>query len=224
MLVEIRAGEGGDDAKAFVHELATIYARYATLKNLNVTIVDTGVGSATLQISGRGSFAAFEQESGKHVVQRCPPTERGGRRHTSTVSVGVLPIFSFVGAPISDREIEITFQNASGPGGQGVNTCKSACRMKHLPTGISVKSQVHRSPQQNKSHAYTLLCGRVQEQKFAEQNSEYASRRKQMLGDSGRGGSRRTYNFYSSVITDHITGRKTNDIKAILKGRLDILQ
>jgi peptide chain release factor 1 len=168
-------------------------------------------------------MSAFESESGKHVVQRCPPTERGSRRHTSTVSVGVLPVFAFKGTPILDKDIEITFQNASGPGGQGVNSCKSACRMRHIPTGISVKSQVHRSPIQNQSHAYKLLCGRVQEQKFLEQNAEYAARRKKVLGNTGRGGSRRVYNFYKGFVADHITGKQTNDIKGIMKGRLDLV-
>ncbi len=180
-------------------------------------------GSSTLEISGKGSLSVFENESGKHVVQRCPPTERSGRRHTSTITVGVLPIFAFKGAAIRDEDIEITFQNASGPGGQGVNTCKSACRMKHIPTGIFVKSQVHRSPQQNKAHAYSLLCGRVQEQKFIEQNTEYAEKRKKILGNTGRGGARRTYCFYKGFVSDHISGRKTNDIKGIMKGDLDLL-
>lgn len=219
----MRAGEGGEDAKNFVHELASIYVRYATKKNLNITIVDVDYGSTTLEISGVNSFAIFGNESGKHVVQRCPPSEKGGRRHTSTVSVGVLPLFAFKSANIRDEDIEITFQNASGPGGQGVNTCKSACRMKHIPTGISVKSQVHRSPQQNKAHAYSLLCGRVQEQKFAEQNQEYSMKRKALLGNTGRGGARRTYCFYKGFVSDHTTGRKTNDIKEIMKGNLDIL-
>lgn len=223
MLVEIRAGEGGEDAKSFVHELASIYVRYATQKGLSVAIIDAAAGSATLEVSGSGAFAAFENESGKHVVQRCPPTERGGRRHTSMVSVGVLPVFSFQGAPINDNDIEITFQNASGPGGQGVNTCKSACRMRHIPTGIAVKSQVHRSPQQNKAHAYKLLCGRVQETKFAQQNSAYAERRKKILGDTGRGGARRTYNFYKGFVVDHETGKQTNDVKGIMKGKLDLI-
>lgn len=222
-MVEIKAGEGGLDAKAFVHELASIYVRYASLKNLTVSLVDTAPGSATLEISGKGALLVFESESGKHVVQRCPPSERGGRRHTSMVSVGVLPVFSFTGTPILDKDIEIIFQNASGPGGQGVNTCKSACRMKHIPTGIYVKSQVHRSPQQNRSHAYQLLCGRVQEQKFAEQNNEYAVRRKLMLGDTGRGGARRTYNLYKNFIADHLTGKRTNDVKSVMKGNLDLL-
>jgi peptide chain release factor 1 len=170
-------------------------SKYATKKNLKLTIVDIDYGSSTLEISGKDALAAFENESGKHVVQRCPPSERSGRRHTSTVSVGVLPLFAFKSATIKDEDIEITFQNASGPGGQGVNTCKSACRMKHIPTGIAVKSQVHRSPQQNKAHAYSLLCGRVQERKFAEQNGEYAVKRKKALGDTGRGGARRTLLF-----------------------------
>jgi peptide chain release factor 1 len=168
-------------------------------------------------------MAAFENESGKHVVQRCPPSERSGRRHTSTVSVGVLPLFAFKSAVIRDEDIEITFQNASGPGGQGVNTCKSACRMKHIPTGIAVKSQVHRSPQQNKSHAYSLLCGRVQEKKFAEQNGEYATKRKRLLANTGRGGARRTYCFYKGFVSDHITGKKCHNIKEVMKGNLDLL-
>ena len=223
-LVEIRAGEGGDDAKNFVHELASIYVRYAAANGLGVAIVDVSAGSSTLQIKGPRAAALFEHENGKHVVQRCPPSERGGRRHTSMVSVGVLPVFSFVGTPIPERDIETTaLCPSSGPGGQGVNTTYSACRMRHIPTGITVKSQVHRSYVQNKAHAYELLCGRVREQQFAAQNSEYSSRRKALLGDTGRGGARRTYNFYKGFVVDHLTGKQTNDVKAITKGRLDIL-
>jgi peptide chain release factor 1 len=95
--------------------------------------------------------------------------------------------------------------------------------MKHIPTGIAVKSQVHRSPQQNKSHAYALLCGRVQEQKFAAQNKEYAARRKKILGDTGRGGARRTYCFYKGFVSDHVTGKKTHNIKEVVKGNLGLL-
>lgn len=193
------------------------------MHNLKTEIVDSSAGSLTLEVSGHNVLKLFEKESGKHVIQRCPPTERGGRRHTSTVSVGVLPVFSFSGTPIKEKDIDISFQNASGPGGQGVNTCKSACRMTHRPTGISVKSQVHRSPQQNKSHAYRLLCGRVQEQEFAQKNQQYADRRKSLLGDTGRGGARRTYNLYKNIIIDHLSGKQTNDIKAIMKGNIHIL-
>lgn len=96
--------------------------------------------------------------------------------------------------------------------------------MKHIPTGISVKSQVHRSPIQNKAHAYKLLCGRVQEQKFCQQNAEYAAKRKKALSDTGRGGAIRTYNFYKGFIVDHTTNKQTNDIKGVLKGRLDLLK
>lgn len=95
--------------------------------------------------------------------------------------------------------------------------------MKHIPTGIFVKSQVHRSPQQNKAHAYSLLCGRVQEQKFSEQNKEYAEKRKSVLSNTGRGGSRRTYCFYKGYVSDHLTGKQTNNIKDIMKGNLDII-
>lgn len=222
-MVEIRFGEGGRDSKDFVDELTGMYGRYCANRQLKCELLDCWDGGSSMLVSGSGAWAAFKTESGKHVVQRCPPTERGGRRHTSMVTVAVLPVFEASAAPIREGDIEVSFQTSRGPGGQGVNTSNTCCRMHHKPTGVAVRVQVYRSQQQNRAMAYKLLCGRVQDDALARQNAAYGERRRAMLGDSGRGGARRTYNFYKGFVADHGTGRQTNDIKAVMKGKLEVL-
>lgn len=190
---------------------------------MKVEIVDSASGSATLEVSGSGSLAAFENESGKHVVQRCPPTERGSRRHTSTVSVGVLPVLNIQVVKIKEDDIEIITQRGHGPGGQHQNKTDSAVRMKHIPTGISVFIN-GRDQHQNRTTARRILSGRVQDHYYSLQNAEYATKRKSLLGDRGRGGARRTYNIFKGFVVDHVLGTRTNDVKAIMKGNLDLLR
>lgn len=165
----------------------------------------------------------FSNESGKHTIQRCPETERGGRRHSSVVSVGILPLLSLNVVKIQEKDIETIFQRGSGAGGQNQNKVASAVRMKHLPTGLSVFIN-GRDQGQNKKRAYEILSGRIQDYYYNQQNEEYARKRKNLLGDSGRGGSKRTWNFYKGFITDHSTGKQTYDIKSILKGNLNLLR
>ena len=222
-MVEIRAGEGGKDSKNFVSELAEIYLRYARNKNLLTEILNSEDGSMSLQISGSSAWKAFELESGKHVIQRCPPTERGGRRHTSAISVAILPLREFGDYSLKEADLEIIFQKGKvRAGGQNANKVNSAVRMKHIPSGLSVFIN-GRDQGQNKSKAYEILAGRVYDHYYALENAEYSAKRKNILGDGGRGGAARTYNLYKSIIVDHRTGKQTNDVKSILKGELDLI-
>lgn len=223
-MVEIRAGEGGLDSKNFVEELTGIYGNYCKHRNLKCELLDADSGWASLCVSGKEAWTAFEHESGKHVIQRCPESERGGRRHTSLVSVAVLPVFQVRSIKLQESDLDITYMASRGPGGQGVNTTNSACRMVHRSTGLSVRVQVYRSQQQNRALALELLGGRVQDHQNALDNAAYADKRRNLLGDGGRGGAVRTYNLYKSIVVDHRTGRQTNDIKSIMKGDLDLVR
>lgn len=223
LMVEIRAGEGGQDSKNFVEELTGIYGNYCRRHHLKCELLDADAGWASLCVSGKKAWAAFQNESGKHVVQRCPESERGGRRHTSLVSVAVLPVFQVRSISLQESDLEITYMTSRGPGGQGVNTTNSACRMVHIPTGLSVRVQVYRSQHQNRAMALQLLSGRLQEQQYAQDNSAYADKRRNLLGDGGRGSAARTYNFYKTIVVDHRSGKQTNDIKSIMKGNLDLI-
>ena len=177
----------------------------------------------TIQFSGIGVWNLFANESGKHIVQRCPETERGERRHTSVVSVGVHPLLSLNVVNIQEKDIEITCQRGHGSGGQNQNKVASAVRMKHKPTGLSVFIN-GRDQQQNKKRAYEILSGRIQDYYYSQQNQEYSAKRKALLGDSGRGGSKRTWNFYKGFIVDHSSNKQTYDVKSVVKGNLDILR
>ena len=134
-----------------------------------------------------------------------------------------MPLLNIKTVEIRDKDIETAFQRGSGPGGQAKNKTSSACRMKHIPTGISVFIENEREQIRNKKLAYEILCGRVQDFYYSQQNTEYADQRKALLGDTGRGGARRTWNLYKSIIIDHVTNKQTNDVKAVLKGRLDLI-
>jgi len=139
------------------------------------------------------------------------------------VSVAVLPIFAPKTVAIRESDIEVSYAASGGPGGQGVNTTNSAVRMRHKPTGLWVRVTTSRSQQMNKATAKRLLAGRIQEREYAAQNAQYAEKRKAMLGDTGRGGSRRTYNFFKGFVSDHVRGTQTYDLKGVMKGRLELL-
>lgn len=181
-------------------------------------------GHKILQIKGPGAGKAFQHEGGKHCVQRIPETESKGRKQTSIVSVGILPIKKETGdEELRESDLEITFQTGKqGAGGQNVNKVASAVRMKHVPTGMTVFIN-GRDQHKNKEEARKILTQRVNDEKRAKTNAEYASFRKAQMGNGSRSDKIRTYNFMESRVVDHRLGTKTHNVKAIMKGEFDIL-
>lgn len=200
-----------------MEELASVYLKYAAKKNLKSEIVSSSDGSITLEFRGHGVWNAFKNEPGKHVVQRCH-----GKRQTSVVAVGVLPIFEFSKQQLKDDEIEIKTQNGHGPGGQHQNKTASAVRMVHKPTGLQVFIN-GRSQQDNRRLAREILTARVNQHLLEQNQSAYSAERRGQLGDTSRGDKVRTYNFYKNLVHDHRLDRKTTQIKDVMKGDLDLL-
>ena len=222
-MVEIQAGEGGDDAKLFVTDLLDMYQKYAQQRNLKSEVLHSAAGHKIVQFSGVGAGRAFRNETGKHVVQRNPPTENNGRRHTSVVSVAVLPLPPEKETEsLPESELEIQAITGTGPGGQNRNKVASCIRMRHKPTGITVVID-NRDQWQNRRDALRILTARVNEKQWSEVRSKYDSARKQVLGDAGRGDKVRTYNFIQSRVVDHRLNKKSSQIKRILKGELQLL-
>jgi peptide chain release factor 1 len=229
LILELHAGEGGKDSKLFIHDLLSAYIRYAANRGFQTEIIGEEDGHSTLKIMGRGVWQAFQNEPGKHVVQRVPPTERNGRRQTSILTVAVLPLPpEHTQDPLRDKDLEVITQTGKQKaGGQNVNKTASAVRMKHKPTGLSVFIN-GRDQGQNKQEALRILTYRVNEQKRQLVENDYNSNRKdQMLcgGDrlGGRGDKVRTINFIDSRVVDHRLGRKTKNVKAFMKGDFDVL-
>jgi peptide chain release factor 1 len=221
--LEIRAGEGGDDSKNFVNTLRDIYSKYIIKNNLKEELLNDEYGHVTIRIWGKSVWKFFKYESGKHVVQRVPSNGKG-KKHTSIVTVGVLPVppdNSYI--PLPRAELDIIAQTGKqNAGGQNVNKVASAIRAKHIPTGISVFIN-GRDQHQNKEMAIKVLTLKVNEERIGKQNDEYSSLRKSILGNSCRGDKIRTYNFLESRVVDHRFNIKTSNVKAIMSGEINIL-
>lgn len=227
VLLEIRAGTGGDEAGLFAAELFRMYARYAERNRWKMEILssnETGIGGykeIIALIQGRGAYSRLKFEKGVHRVQRVPVTESSGRIHTSTVTVAVLPEADDVDVKIDDNEIKVDVFRSSGPGGQSVNTTDSAVRLTHIPTGIVVSCQDEKSQHKNKSKALRILRARLQEAARLEQEAEISSERRQQVGTGERSEKIRTYNFPQTRVTDHRIGYTHHQLPMFLDGDLD---
>jgi peptide chain release factor 1 len=229
VIMEIRAGTGGEEAALFAADLLRMYIRHAESRGWKVEMLSahpTGIGGmkeVILGIEGKGAFRNLRYESGVHRVQRIPVTESSGRIHTSTVTVAVLPEAEEVEVQIDPKDLRVDVFRATGPGGQGVNTTDSAVRITHLPTGLVVSCQDERSQHKNKAKALKVLRARLLEQARAEQEQQIAEARRQQVGTGDRSERIRTYNFPQGRVTDHRIGLTLHNLQAILEGDLDEL-
>jgi len=227
VIVEIRAGAGGDEAGIFAGDLFRMYSRYAEEQRWKVEVLsahETGVGGykeIVFEVRGHGAFSRLKYESGVHRVQRVPVTESSGRIHTSTATVAVLPEAEDVELEVSPADLRIDTYRASGAGGQHVNRTESAVRLTHLPTGIVVECQDERSQIKNKDKAMRVLRSRVQDYYQSRVEAEYDEFRKSRVGSGDRSERIRTYNFPENRIADHRTGFKAYNLDAVLSGALD---
>jgi len=227
VIIEVRAGAGGDEASIFAGDLVHMYQRYAQKKGWKFAELDSnstsldGYKTFIGRIEGLGVYDALKQESGVHRVQRIPKTEKGGRIHTSTASVAILPVVDEREVVINPNDLEISFFRSSGPGGQNVNKVETAVRIVHKPTGVVVASQSERSQNANKENAMGVLRARIFEAMREQQVASMGALRNEQIGSNERSEKIRTYNFPEDRITDHRIGKKFHNIPKILEGNLD---
>ncbi len=227
IIMEIRAGVGGEEAALFANDLFRMYSRYAQDHDLKTQILDyqqtdiKGLKQVIFEISGENIYEKLKNEAGVHRVQRIPKTEKSGRVHTSTATVAVLPKPDKTQIDIKPQDIRFEVCKASGPGGQYVNKRMTAVRMVHLPTGLVVTSQSERSLQQNKENALAILSARLLEQKQKELEKELGGARRSQIGTASREEKIRTYNFPQDRVTDHRINKNWHDIESIMEGRID---
>jgi len=227
VIVEIRAGAGGDEAGLFAADLYRMYTRYAERQGWNTELLNgrsTGVGGfkeVIFGVKGRGAFSRFKFESGVHRVQRIPITESSGRIHTSTATVAVLPEVDEVEVRIAPKDLEIEAYGASGPGGQHMQKNATAIRITHKPTRVVVACESERSQTQNKLRALAILRARLYEQEQRKQEAEVAKARRAQVGTGERSEKIRTYNFPQNRVTDHRVGLTLHRLQGVLDGNLD---
>ena len=225
--IEIRAGAGGDEAGIFAADLLRMYTRYAESRKWKTSILEenrTGVGGykeVILMVKGRGAYSRFKYESGVHRVQRVPITESQGRIHTSTITVAVMPEIDDVDITIDPRDLDITAEFSSGPGGQHMQKNATAARVIHRPSGLMVKIQTERSLTQNKNLGIAIIQARLQEMEEAKQNAEVAAERKSQVGSGDRSEKIRTYNYPQSRVTDHRISFSSYNLQTVIDGDLD---
>ena len=230
VILEVRAGAGGDEAALFAAELLRMYTRYAQrhrftpeVLSVNETGID-GIKEAIVQVRGDGAYSRLKFEGGVHRVQRIPATESSGRIHTSTATVVVMPEADEVEITIDeDKDIRIDIKRSSGPGGQSVNTTDSAVRITHLPTGLVVEIQDEKSQHKNKAKAMSVLRSRLLDLQIQEQRAADSAARKSMVGGGDRSEKVRTYNFPQDRVTDHRIGKTVHNIPSVMAGEIDDL-
>ena len=233
VLIEIRAGTGGDEAAIFAGDLFKMYSKFALAMDWGQKVLDshsTNLGGfkevifelkSTKQSKEKDVFSTIKYEGGVHRVQRIPKTEKTGRVHTSTATVAVLPKPKTTEIKINPGDLKLGYFKASGPGGQYVNKTESAVRIVHLPTGIMVASQSERNQLQNKENAMAILVAKLYEVKEQEQQSKIAGKRKSQIGQAKRAEKIRTYNFPQDRVTDHRVKKSWHDIEGIMEGKID---
>lgn len=229
VVVEIRAGAGGDEAALFAAEIYRMYLHYAESKRWKVELVECeeigigGMKNVTFMIDGQGAYSMMKYESGVHRVQRVPETESGGRIHTSTITVAVMPEAEDVDVHIDEKDIRIDVMRASGNGGQCVNTTDSAVRLTHYPTGIVIYSQTEKSQLQNKEKAFRLLRSKLYDLELERRQNEESEARRSQIGTGDRSEKIRTYNFPQGRVTEHRIKLTLYKIDSVMDGDLDEL-
>ena len=227
VILEIRAGTGGDEATLFAAEVLRMYSRYAERQGWKLEVMevaDTGVGGikeAIAMIEGDKVYSKMRYESGVHRVQRVPQTETAGRIHTSAITVAVLPEAEEVDVQIDQKDLRVDYFCSSGPGGQSVNTTYSAVRLTHLPTNVVVSMQDEKSQIKNKEKAMRILRARLQELEEQKQHDALSAERKSMVGSGDRSEKIRTYNFKENRVTDHRIGLTVHQLDLVMEGQLD---
>jgi len=223
VIVELRAGAGGDEAALWARDLYRMLSKYAERRGFQTEPMAIADGSYTFAIKGDGAYSVFKFEGGTHRVQRVPETESQGRIHTSTATVAVLPEAQDVDVEVNDGDLEIDVYRSSGPGGQSVNTTDSAVRVTHRPSGIVVSMQDEKSQLQNREKALRVLRARLYERALGEQQAELAADRRSQVGSGERAEKIRTYNYGERRVTDHRIKLTVHNLDAVLEGELDEL-
>ncbi len=227
IILEIRAGAGGDEAAIFAGDLARMYQRYAARRGWGFAILDynqttlDGYKNFTAEVKGEGVYESLKNESGVHRVQRIPKTEKAGRVHTSTASVAVMPEVEAKGVYINPSDLEITFSRAGGPGGQNVNKVETAVRLHHKPSGIVISARTERSQHANREKAMDILRAKLYELEREQASGKTGDIRREQIGSADRSEKIRTYNFPEDRIVDHRIGKKFHNIEKVLDGNMD---
>ncbi|HEY4499583.1 MAG TPA: PCRF domain-containing protein [Candidatus Paceibacterota bacterium] len=229
IILEIRAGAGGDEASIFAGDLARMYQRYAANRGWSFTTIDFndnslgGYKSYVARIQGEGVYDTLKLESGTHRVQRIPQTEKAGRVHTSTATIAILPEVEPKEVNLNPNDLEVSFSRAGGPGGQNVNKVESAVRVTHKPSGIVVSSRAERTQHANREAAMGILRAKLFEMQRAQEAQSLGANRKEQVGTADRSEKIRTYNFPDDRITDHRFNVKVHNIEKVLDGDLDMI-